>query len=47
MIDKRVEAHGIARSLVAQLRQIIPLLYVNDPLWRKVDELLEMTFYQA
>ena len=47
VIENRVEDHGIAHSLVAQMQQIIPSLNVDDPQWRKVDELLEMAFYQA
>jgi PAS domain S-box-containing protein len=47
VIENRVEEHGIAHSLVAQMQQIIPSLNVDDPRWREVDELLEMAFYQT
>ena len=47
MIENHVEALGIGRLLIAQMQRIISTLNVDDPLWRKVDELLEMTFYQT
>jgi PAS domain S-box-containing protein len=47
VIINHIEDRGIAHSLVVQLQQIIPSINEDDPRWQKVDELLEMAFYQA
>ena len=47
MISHHIEEQGIAPSLVVRLQQIIPSLREDDPRWQKVDEVLEMAFYQA
>ena len=47
VIENCVEAQGIAHSLVAQLQQIFHSLNVDDPRWRKADELLGVAFYQS
>jgi PAS domain S-box-containing protein len=44
IMNNRIEVHGIASSLVAQLQQIIPSLDADDLRWQKVDELLERAF---
>jgi PAS domain S-box-containing protein len=47
VVINHIEEQGMAHSLVVQLRQIIPSLNEDNLQWRKVDELLEMAFYQT